>query len=119
MGRDQLVAFSILVQLSFFFQSVYTINLNPLCKLITPIFHVLMIHCCYVVVSTYPSFFDGKAIAIDPTKDWPSLHFTFDGVDVSIPPSVYFLRMEQDGVAYYYLGIQMINDQVSFFNDYH
>lgn len=63
-------------------------------------------------VSTYPSFFDDVSIAIDPTNDWPSLHFIFDGADVSIPPSVYFLRLEKDGLSYYYLGIQAISDQV-------
>ncbi len=72
-----------------------------------------------VDVSTYPSFFDDVSITVDPTNDWPSLHFIFDGADISIPPSVYFLRLERDGVSYYYLGIQKITEQVSFIYSFH
>ena len=45
-------------------------------------------------------------------SSWPVLFFTFEGVVVRVPPSVYFLSIVSRGITYYYLGIDSISDNV-------
>ena len=63
-------------------------------------------------VSSYYHFFQGKALSLDPRSSWPVLFFTFEGVVVRVPPSVYFLSIVSRGITYYYLGIDSISDNV-------
>ena len=65
-----------------------------------------------VGVSSYYNFFQGKALSLNPRSSWPVLFFTFEGVVVRVPPSVYFLSIVSRGITYYYLGIDSISDNV-------
>ena len=56
--------------------------------------------------------FPWKKLSLDPRSSWPVLFFTFEGVVVRVPPSVYFLSIVSRGITYYYLGIDSISDNV-------
>ena len=62
-------------------------------------------------VSTHPSFFDGSAINIDPSS-WPDLHLHFGDIDVRVPPSVYFVKIVQGRITYWYLGVYPLEASV-------
>ena len=56
-------------------------------------------------ISGDKNFFNGYAISIPPYSTWPCLYFSFDGVVIRVPPSIYFLTLTSEGQTYYYLGI--------------
>ncbi|KNB42061.1 aspartyl protease [Blastocystis sp. subtype 4] len=66
-------------------------------------------------LSQSPNILDGAYVLTSrPSSDWPELQFYFDGVIVSIPPSVYFVSHLQDGKEAWLFGIQSFAGYVFF-----
>ena len=58
-------------------------------------------------LSQSPNILDGAyVLTTKPSSDWPDLQFFFDGVVVSIPPSVYFVSLLHNGEEAWLFGIQ-------------
>lgn len=68
-----------------------------------------------VGVSGDKNLFNGYAISTCPFNSWPPLFVSFDGVVIRIPPSVYFIRLTNNGYYYYALGIDKGSDNVRSF----
>ena len=88
------------------FQRRYLINSNNCLWNNTPLFLLSLSHPTFWMVLMYWQ--------VDPSSDWPELQFYFDGVIVSIPPSVYFVSHLQDGKEAWLFGIQSFAGYVFF-----
>ena len=66
-------------------------------------------------LSQTPNILDGAyVLTSEPSSDWPELQFYFDGVLVSIPPSVYFVSHLHEGKTAWLFGIQSFAESVPF-----
>lgn len=60
-----------------------------------------------------PNILDGfYVLTSDPSDTWPTIEFIFDGVSVSLPPSVYFYQLVEKGQLVWMFGIQPFSESV-------